>query len=488
MMRCAKFKKTLSDYLDDNLSERKRIQLEEHLSECPDCNGELAQLRSLSAMLQEAEEVEIPEGYWDNYWHRLSVKLPPIKTRSNWGQGFIQIFQKPIPVVYALLAVLLVGLAVFFSDFYLDSRKAKSPQIAKAPDDAYYRVARAKQPVVATSAAQPQSLEQKIELDRKNAAATEKADGLDLDADGIVKDKEMAAKRGEMLNELAREEETVSATLKPEEPRMPKAKVQDFSFSEEGALRKMSETKAGEWGAQSQMRVREEVAMDEDIVTGDIAKDKREVAHNAPALALVETPAIKEELTPQKEVSLVSSEGELAVERAPALGAKGEAVVQNGRKRERSIERRRRYDANWGISLGEKYAEPYGLIIRVLKLHPTKAKLNKNIPGGTASDDVFLSKLREENSGVNLEPILSSKTVAHSRKETSLQFKDETGDYIFKLIIFPPSDNQKEHRLTYLKKHSTPKPGETVVFDIPEKDSDKNNFVVLVTRFKPKDR
>jgi hypothetical protein len=81
--------------------------------------------------------------------------------------------------------------------------------------------------------------------------------------------------------------------------------------------------------------------------------------------------------------------------------------------------------------------------------------------------------------------VFSSKIVTLVGRGISLTFKSGSRDYTFQLNILPPSDPSQENRLAYLKNYSAPKPGETVMFDIPKEDSDENNFAVLVTRFKP---
>ena len=481
-MRCAKAKKILSDYLDDNLSSQKKMQLEAHLRECSDCHAELAQLQALSSMLQRAGEVEVSEEYWDDYWRRLAVKLPTIKPRPNWRQGLVHIFRKPIPVAYAILAVLLVGLTVFFADVYLDGRQAKSPQMAQAPDNLHYGMGRgAGRAGGATAAAKPQLSLKASEEGRKNAPTTEGIDRFDLKADGLVKDKEMAAKRGELAGKLADSREVGYEVTKPEQPlrrstpqagdrvreRAPRSEANLRAITEGEALRELAEAKEPVAASQPETSAREKFtsAMDEDMATNSSAKARKSLSETS-QLASADTPAIKEDAAQKRDFSFAEE-------------------LKYKRKSARGVELRGRAELDLVDSLGKKYPHPYGLIIRVLKVHPADAKLNVKVAKGTDSDSLFLPQLRKANAKVNLEAVLSSRTVTLAGKETSLEFKGGTGDYAFKLNILPPSDKQKEHRLSYLKKYSALKPGETVMFDIPTADADKKNFVVLVTRYKP---
>jgi len=463
MMRCAKTKKILSDYLDDNLSNRRRRQLEAHLRDCSDCEAELAQLRSLSAMLQKAGKVEVPEEYWDNYWHRLSVKLPPIKARANWRQRLFRPFRKPIPAVYVLLAALFVGLAVFFSDFYLDSRKTESPKVAIAPGDSYYSAGHASR---ATTPAKPEPLKEELVEDRKNAAVTEGASRFGREVDGI-KDKEMGAKRGEIFGELKESRETTSKGTNHISPDG-KTKIRDLA--KEDALHRQAETKASSVVVQTEMSVREKLAMDETAEMRARARTESETLYEAPE------PESADELAT------------LDTRQERSAGAKENAVLfRYGRESARDVKRRRLSKEASSVSLAPsaKHAEPYGLIIRVLKINPANAKLNTDISRGTAPDNVFLSDLRKANRKVNFEFALSSKNVTLVGGETSLAFRSGTRDYTFQLKILPPSDNQREYKLASSTNYSTPKPGETVMFNIPKAKLDENNFIVLVTRFKP---
>jgi anti-sigma factor RsiW len=60
---CAKAELQIREYLDDELDLAGRARFEEHLAECPSCQRELANARSLFASLEGLQPVEEPAGF-----------------------------------------------------------------------------------------------------------------------------------------------------------------------------------------------------------------------------------------------------------------------------------------------------------------------------------------------------------------------------------------------------------------------------------------
>lgn len=56
----------MSDYLDGALSERDRVRLEAHLSDCPHCSEYLAQLRATIDALGKATPEDLPDQAIDD--------------------------------------------------------------------------------------------------------------------------------------------------------------------------------------------------------------------------------------------------------------------------------------------------------------------------------------------------------------------------------------------------------------------------------------
>lgn len=65
-MRCRTAKRLLAAYVDGELGDSQRIQVETHLRACGACRGRAAALRALEARLQASEPVpEVPAGFAD---------------------------------------------------------------------------------------------------------------------------------------------------------------------------------------------------------------------------------------------------------------------------------------------------------------------------------------------------------------------------------------------------------------------------------------
>lgn len=228
-MRCVKAKKTVSDYLDECLSRRKTTQLEAHLQKCSDCAKELEELRKLSLALQNAGRVEASKEYWGNYWSCLRPKLPPepIPTSftSKWTYACIELLRKPVPAIYTIIVVLLVGALVYLSDFYLDKHNARvieksHPKVARSIDTVKQKpsnkisLGASSKPVVASKksfSAEFSQLEEKMarrqESERAKRQKGKKAKGL------------MGKRRGERGSENAMEKRNRTEALAFGEPK-----------------------------------------------------------------------------------------------------------------------------------------------------------------------------------------------------------------------------------------------------------------------------
>jgi len=67
-MTCHDYKDLLMGYLDNELSDEQRRRFEAHLSECPECAGELKEFQKLKAITDEVTLVEPEDRIWQDYW------------------------------------------------------------------------------------------------------------------------------------------------------------------------------------------------------------------------------------------------------------------------------------------------------------------------------------------------------------------------------------------------------------------------------------
>ena len=67
-MACAEYKDLLMGYLDNELANGQREQLERHLAECKDCWEELEEFKKLKTITDDMDLAEPEDKLWDDYW------------------------------------------------------------------------------------------------------------------------------------------------------------------------------------------------------------------------------------------------------------------------------------------------------------------------------------------------------------------------------------------------------------------------------------
>ncbi|MGE5404501.1 MAG: anti-sigma factor family protein [Candidatus Saccharibacteria bacterium] len=83
-MKCQDARELLSPYIDNEVTEKEKIMLEEHLSVCAHCNKELAELRSMVDCLHQLGELQAPTGFMTELHSRLlEVKVVPFESKKT---------------------------------------------------------------------------------------------------------------------------------------------------------------------------------------------------------------------------------------------------------------------------------------------------------------------------------------------------------------------------------------------------------------------
>ena len=67
-MACAEYKDLLMGYLDNELADGQREQLERHLAECKDCWEEMEEFKKLKSITDDMELAEPEDKLWEDYW------------------------------------------------------------------------------------------------------------------------------------------------------------------------------------------------------------------------------------------------------------------------------------------------------------------------------------------------------------------------------------------------------------------------------------
>ena len=74
-MSCDKYKDLLMGYLDDEISDEERVELEKHLTECDECTKELADFKDLKTITDDIilyqPEDEVFDKYWSSVYNRI---------------------------------------------------------------------------------------------------------------------------------------------------------------------------------------------------------------------------------------------------------------------------------------------------------------------------------------------------------------------------------------------------------------------------------
>ena len=100
-MRCEKAKKLIVDYVYQELSERQRKRLKEHLAQCWGCSFELESFQKTIDLVKSQTEVEESEQFWKESWGRIGKRLPQskaaLKNRTLFGQVWHWLLDTRLP-------------------------------------------------------------------------------------------------------------------------------------------------------------------------------------------------------------------------------------------------------------------------------------------------------------------------------------------------------------------------------------------------------
>jgi anti-sigma factor RsiW len=112
MWSCAGNRKRLNAYIDGELPERTRCEVERHLAECPACRRECDELRGLAPFLRNDEVPPVPAGLSARILAEAALrqkrKQAPTAARLGWREFLFQ----PWLVRGATTTALVAGLAI----------------------------------------------------------------------------------------------------------------------------------------------------------------------------------------------------------------------------------------------------------------------------------------------------------------------------------------------------------------------------------------
>lgn len=101
-MKCDDIQKELKAFLDNDMDARKKSEIKEHLDRCPDCSGDLEQLKKLSEILYSWRGIEPSAHSYEKLRSRIESK------ESIWGRIFTYSFMKKAGFRFAEIAAVVV--------------------------------------------------------------------------------------------------------------------------------------------------------------------------------------------------------------------------------------------------------------------------------------------------------------------------------------------------------------------------------------------
>lgn len=112
MWSCAKNRKYLNAYIDDELPERTRRKVEHHLSGCPVCLLEFDRLCGLAPLLVGYEAPPVPAGLSSRILAEAAVWRKRKGAQKTFGLMWLEFLFRPWLVRASTTAALAVGLAI----------------------------------------------------------------------------------------------------------------------------------------------------------------------------------------------------------------------------------------------------------------------------------------------------------------------------------------------------------------------------------------
>ena len=108
MMNCKKIKKNLVSFLENELPEEQRVEMENHLRICPDCSRLLEEFSQLWEPLEHRERIQPPPYLWTRLKQRIIEYEEGREPVLGWLEGMIH-WARPAVAVAVLLICIFTG-------------------------------------------------------------------------------------------------------------------------------------------------------------------------------------------------------------------------------------------------------------------------------------------------------------------------------------------------------------------------------------------
>ncbi|MFB0565316.1 MAG: anti-sigma factor [Candidatus Aminicenantaceae bacterium] len=115
-MKCKKIEKWISDSIDNELSERKREQVENHLQKCSLCRNYKESMERIQSTVKNMDYGKVSPGYWGEFPQKIREKIMSLEVKDRKLRPFALGWKWA--VVGAVLAIAVaIGLSIFYPRF-----------------------------------------------------------------------------------------------------------------------------------------------------------------------------------------------------------------------------------------------------------------------------------------------------------------------------------------------------------------------------------
>jgi len=111
-MRCDRARSLLSGYLDGELPQTERRDLEEHMRDCEGCTKELVAMRSVDVLCKKGQMPQMSDDYWINFVPRLHERIFSEGMKKRQSPWFNLSFMR-YALVFATLVIVAGAFLIF---------------------------------------------------------------------------------------------------------------------------------------------------------------------------------------------------------------------------------------------------------------------------------------------------------------------------------------------------------------------------------------
>lgn len=130
MKSCGEIIELISLYIDNELDDAKKAEVEEHISSCESCRSEIEELKEVVNMCKNVEDVELPEGFSE----KLHEKLMEEKQKQEDKRRFIVLGSKYMKIASSIAAGII--LVFIIRGFWLNGSINKTSDMASMANEA----------------------------------------------------------------------------------------------------------------------------------------------------------------------------------------------------------------------------------------------------------------------------------------------------------------------------------------------------------------